>query len=75
MIHGDKDEDAGRRGDDVGLEGLRLGVKRIARHLGLLTGRLVSFIVDGQPAPTLTSYAAVEFAVVLIACWVYTRPE
>ncbi len=42
---------------------------------GLLTGRLVSFIVDGQPAPTLTSYAAVDCAVVLIACWVYTRPE
>ncbi len=65
--------------DDVammlGLRACGWGVKRIARHLGLLTGRLVSFIVDGQPAPTLTSYAAVEFAVVLIACWVYTRPE
>ena len=42
---------------------------------GLLTGRVLSFIVDGQPAPPLTVYAVVEFAVVLIACWVYTRPE
>jgi uncharacterized protein DUF4345 len=42
---------------------------------GLLIGRLVSFIVDGQPAPLLMIYAAMEFALVPIAYWVYTRPE
>jgi hypothetical protein len=42
---------------------------------GLVTGRLVSFIVDGQPAPLLILYAAMEFALVPIGYWVYTRPE
>ena len=41
---------------------------------GLVIGRLVSFIVDGQPAPLLMIYAAMEFALVPIACWIYTRP-
>lgn len=42
---------------------------------GLVIGRLVSFIVDGQPAPLLMIYAAMEFAIVPIAYWIYTRPE
>lgn len=42
---------------------------------GLVTGRIVSFIVDGQPAPLLMIYAAMEFALVPIACWIYTRPD
>ena len=42
---------------------------------GLVTGRLVSFIIDGQPAPLLMIYAAIEFALVPIGYWIYTRPE
>lgn len=41
---------------------------------GLVSGRLISFIADGQPAPLLVFYAALEFALVPIACWVYSRP-
>lgn len=41
---------------------------------GLVTGRLISFAVDGQPAPLLVFYAALEFAVVPIAYWIYSRP-
>ncbi len=40
---------------------------------GLVIGRLISFIVDGQPSPLLVFYAAVEFMVVPVACWVYSR--
>ena len=42
---------------------------------GLVIGRLVSFIVDGQPAPLLMIYAAMEFALVPVGYWIYTRPE
>ena len=42
---------------------------------GLVTGRVVSFIVDGQPAPLLILYAAMEFALVPIAYWIYTSPD
>ena len=42
---------------------------------GLVIGRLVSFIVDGQPAPLLMIYAAMEFALVPVGCWIYVRPE
>jgi Domain of unknown function (DUF4345) len=42
---------------------------------GLVVGRCVSLIVDGQPAPVLLIYGAMEFAVVLIGYWIYTRPE
>lgn len=42
---------------------------------GLVTGRLVSFIVDGQPASLLMIYAAIELAIVPIGYWIYTRPE
>jgi len=42
---------------------------------GLAAGRCVSLIFDGQPAPVLLIYGAMEFAVVLVGYWVYTRPE
>ena len=42
---------------------------------GLVIGRLVSFIVDGQPAPLLMIYAAMEFALVPVGYRIYTRPE
>ena len=42
---------------------------------GLVIGRLVSFLLDGQPAPLLMIYAAMEFALVPVGCWIYTRPE
>lgn len=42
---------------------------------GLVLGRLVSFIVDGQPAPLLQLYAAIELAFILAAYWVYTRSQ
>jgi len=42
---------------------------------GLAAGRCVSLIVDGQPAPVLLIYGAMEFAVVLIGYWVLRLPE
>ena len=42
---------------------------------GLVAGRCVSLIVDGQPAPVLLIYGVMEFAVVLIGLWVFRLPE
>jgi hypothetical protein len=42
---------------------------------GLVTGRLLSFLIDGQPAPLLIFYAAIELLLVPIAAWVYMRPD
>jgi hypothetical protein len=42
---------------------------------GLVTGRLMSFIIDGQPSPLLIFYAAIELLLVPIAAWVYMRPD
>jgi Domain of unknown function (DUF4345) len=42
---------------------------------GLAAGRCVSLILDGQPAPVLLFYLAMEFAVVLVAYWVFRLPE
>ena len=42
---------------------------------GLAAGRCVSLILDGQPAPVLLIYLAMEFAVVLVAYWVFRFPE
>ena len=42
---------------------------------GLLTGRLISFMVDGLPSPLLQSYTAIEFVLIPIAYWVYRLPE
>ncbi|MGB2931595.1 MAG: DUF4345 domain-containing protein [Methyloceanibacter sp.] len=42
---------------------------------GLVSGRLLSFAVDGQPAPILVFYAALEFMIIPVAWWIYARPE
>lgn len=42
---------------------------------GLVTGRLMSFLIDGQPSPLLIFYAAIELLLVPIGYWIYTRPE
>jgi hypothetical protein len=42
---------------------------------GLVAGRCVSLILDGQPAPVLLFYGAAEFAVVLIGYWVSRLSE
>ena len=42
---------------------------------GLVIGRLISFLVDGQPSPLLMLYAAMEITLVPIASWVYQRPD
>lgn len=42
---------------------------------GLVAGRCVSLIADGQPAPVLLVYGAMEFAVILIGYWVYRLPD
>jgi len=42
---------------------------------GLVLGRLLSFATDGFPSPLLIFYAAVEFAIIPLAWWIYTRPE
>jgi Domain of unknown function (DUF4345) len=42
---------------------------------GLAGGRCVSLVLDGQPAPVLLIYLAMEFAVVLVAYWVFRLPE
>ena len=42
---------------------------------GQAVARCVSLIVDGQPAPVLLIYLAMEFAVVLVAYWVFRLPE
>ena len=42
---------------------------------GLAAGRCVSLTFDGQPAPVLLIYGAMEFAVVLIGYWVFRLPE
>jgi Domain of unknown function (DUF4345) len=40
---------------------------------GLLIGRILSFIADGQPAGVLIFYAALELMIVPVAWWVYAR--
>ena len=42
---------------------------------GLVAGRVLSLILDGQPAPLLIFYTAVEFVIIPVAWWVYTRPD
>lgn len=42
---------------------------------GLFVGRLLSFVVDGQPAPLLIFYAGLEFMIIPIAGWIYARPD
>ena len=42
---------------------------------GLVAGRCVSLILDGQPSPVLLFYGAAECAVVLIGYWVFWLPD
>ncbi len=38
---------------------------------GLVIGRIISFFIEGQPAPILTLYIAMEFTLVPITFWIY----
>jgi uncharacterized protein YacL len=38
---------------------------------GLVIGRIISFFIEGQPAPILTLYIVMEFTLVPITYWVY----
>ena len=42
---------------------------------GLVTGRIISFFIEGQPAPILTLYIVMEFTLVPVTYWVYRLPE
>jgi len=42
---------------------------------GLVAGRLVSFVIDGLPAPLLVFYTGLELAVIPVAWWIYRLPE
>ena len=42
---------------------------------GLAAGRCASLILDGQPAPVLLLYGAMELAVVLVGYWIFKLPE
>jgi hypothetical protein len=43
--------------------------------VGLVSGRLISLVVDGRPAPLLLLYVAMEFALVPIGLWVFKQPD
>jgi hypothetical protein len=43
-------------------------------NAGLLAGRVVSIVADGMPAMIFLAYAAIEFTVLPVACWVLRRP-
>lgn len=42
---------------------------------GLVSGRLISLLVDGRPAPLLILYVFVELGLVPIGYWVLRRPD
>lgn len=42
---------------------------------GLVAGRLLSFVLDGQPATLLSVYAALELAILPLAWWLYARAD
>ena len=42
---------------------------------GLVSGRIISVIADGQPQPLLMLYIAMEFTLVPIAYWVFKLPD
>ena len=42
---------------------------------GLVTGRIISYFTEGQPAPLLTLYIVAEFALAPLAYWVFTLDE
>ena len=42
---------------------------------GLVSGRIISLFIDGQPSGILMLYVAMEFVFVPIAYWVFRLPE
>lgn len=42
---------------------------------GLVSGRLISLVVEGRPAPLLLLYIFMEFALVPIGLWVFRQPD
>ncbi len=42
---------------------------------GLVIGRLMSFLIDGQPAPILIFYAVLELLTIPVALLIYALPE
>lgn len=42
---------------------------------GLVSGRFLSLVLDGRPAPLLLLYVAMELALVPVGLWVYRRPD
>ena len=42
---------------------------------GLVSGRLISLMIEGQPAPLLLFYLIIELTLVPIALWVYCLPD
>jgi hypothetical protein len=42
---------------------------------GLVTGRIISYFIEGPPAPLLMFYIAAEFALTPLAYWVFTLEE
>jgi len=38
---------------------------------GLVIGRIISFFIEGQPAPILTLYTVMEFTLVPVTFWIY----
>lgn len=42
---------------------------------GLVSGRFVSLLADGRPAPLLLLYVAMELALVPLAIWVFRQPD
>jgi len=42
---------------------------------GLVIGRIVSVIADGQPSPLLMIYGVLEITLIPVAYWIFTRPD
>lgn len=42
---------------------------------GLVSGRLLSLVLDGLPSPLLLLYTGMEFAIIPVAMWVYKQPD
>ena len=38
---------------------------------GLVIGRIISFFIEGKPAPILTLYMVMEFTLVPVTFWIY----
>ncbi len=42
---------------------------------GLVSGRLISLVADGRPAPLLLLYVVMELSLIPLGLWVLRRPE